>query len=139
MAAWSTASTEFGLRQHVRDASAAVVDLTSVLQSGPVLIARAKHEPECSCRRARHPTSIGQRAVRGEPGRAGGRIVRIGAMHEPPGFDVAQGDGVAGRAHLADLAPPLRWTKLAGGHSNFTYRVDDAGRPHLRHAPAAAR
>jgi aminoglycoside phosphotransferase (APT) family kinase protein len=24
------------------------------------------------------------------------------------------------------LLPPLRWTKLPGGHSNFTYRVDDA-------------
>ena len=24
------------------------------------------------------------------------------------------------------IAPPLVWTKLAGGHSNFTYRVDDA-------------
>ena len=27
---------------------------------------------------------------------------------------------------MPDLAPPLRWTKLAGGHSNFTYRIDDA-------------
>ena len=27
---------------------------------------------------------------------------------------------------VPDLAPPLRWTKLAGGHSNFTYRIDDA-------------
>lgn len=24
------------------------------------------------------------------------------------------------------LRPPLRWTRLTGGHSNFTYRVDDA-------------
>ena len=24
------------------------------------------------------------------------------------------------------VTPPLRWTKLTGGHSNFTYRVDDA-------------
>jgi aminoglycoside phosphotransferase (APT) family kinase protein len=34
-------------------------------------------------------------------------------------------------AWLADQIPslqaPLRWTKLPGGHSNFTYRVDDAG------------
>ena len=28
---------------------------------------------------------------------------------------------------LPELVPPLRWTALAGGHSNFTYRVDDAG------------
>jgi aminoglycoside phosphotransferase (APT) family kinase protein len=26
---------------------------------------------------------------------------------------------------IAGLQPPLRWTKLPGGHSNFTYRVDD--------------
>ena len=36
---------ELGLGQHVRDASAPVVDLASVLKRGPVLIARAKHEP----------------------------------------------------------------------------------------------
>jgi aminoglycoside phosphotransferase (APT) family kinase protein len=44
---------------------------------------------------------------------------------QPTGFDVpavtawlcAQAPGVV---------PPLRWTKLPGGHSNFTYRVDDA-------------
>ncbi len=28
--------------------------------------------------------------------------------------------------HVPGLRPPLRWTKLPGGHSNFTYRVDDA-------------
>jgi aminoglycoside phosphotransferase (APT) family kinase protein len=27
---------------------------------------------------------------------------------------------------IAGLQPPFRWTKLPGGHSNFTYRVDDA-------------
>jgi aminoglycoside phosphotransferase (APT) family kinase protein len=27
---------------------------------------------------------------------------------------------------VTGLQPPLRWTKLPGGHSNFTYRVDDA-------------
>jgi aminoglycoside phosphotransferase (APT) family kinase protein len=31
------------------------------------------------------------------------------------------------RQHLEWLAPPLTWTKLAGGHSNLTYRVTDAG------------
>ena len=37
---------------------------------------------------------------------------------------------------LAGLAPPLRFTKLAGGHSNFTYRVDDeAGRTFVLRRP----
>src|SRR4051812_18495903 len=47
-------------------------------------------------------------------------------QEQPTGFDVA-----SVTAWLSDqvptLVPPLRWTKLAGGHSNFTYRVDDAG------------
>jgi aminoglycoside phosphotransferase (APT) family kinase protein len=47
-------------------------------------------------------------------------------MDVPTGFDT---DRVT--AWLAEridrLQPPLRWTKLPGGHSNFTYRVDDAG------------
>ena len=47
-------------------------------------------------------------------------------MHEPPGFDVGRVTAWLA-AHLDDLAPPLRWTKLAGGHSNLTYRVDDQG------------
>ena len=42
----------------------------------------------------------------------------------PTGFDV---ESVT--AWLADtvpgLVPPLRWTRLTGGHSNFTYRIDD--------------
>ena len=28
--------------------------------------------------------------------------------------------------HVPGLQSPLQWTKLPGGHSNFTYRVDDA-------------
>jgi aminoglycoside phosphotransferase (APT) family kinase protein len=45
-------------------------------------------------------------------------------MHEPTGFDVGTvSDWLA--AHVDGLALPLRWTKLAGGHSNVTYRVDD--------------
>ncbi len=56
-------------------------------------------------------------------------------MSEPTGFDVG-----AVTAWLAErlpgLAPPLRWTKLAGGHSNFTYRVDDqAGRTFVLRRP----
>lgn len=27
--------------------------------------------------------------------------------------------------HAPDLAPPFTWTRLVGGHSNLTYRVDD--------------
>ena len=45
---------------------------------------------------------------------------------QPDGIDVG-----AVTAWLADrldgLAAPLRFTKLAGGHSNFTYLVEDAG------------
>ncbi|MFV0307756.1 MAG: phosphotransferase family protein [Desertimonas sp.] len=29
-------------------------------------------------------------------------------------------------AHVDGLRAPFRWTRLTGGHSNFTYRVDDA-------------
>jgi aminoglycoside phosphotransferase (APT) family kinase protein len=47
-------------------------------------------------------------------------------MAEPTGFDVASVTAwLSGR--IPRLVPPLRWTRLAGGHSNFTYRVDDAG------------
>src|SRR3954471_15030942 len=46
----------------------------------------------------------------------------------PTGFEGARvADWLA--EHVPGLQPPLRWTKLPGGHSNFTYRVDDvAGR-----------
>jgi aminoglycoside phosphotransferase (APT) family kinase protein len=44
--------------------------------------------------------------------------------HSPTGFDAPRVTAwIAER--VPDLAPPLRWTKLAGGHSNFTYRLDD--------------
>jgi len=47
-------------------------------------------------------------------------------MEEPTGFDAKRvTDWLA--EQLPDLVPPLRWTQLAGGHSNFTYRVDDSG------------
>jgi aminoglycoside phosphotransferase (APT) family kinase protein len=46
-------------------------------------------------------------------------------MGEPSGFEVSKvTDWLADR--VPDLVPPLRWTRLEGGHSNFTYRVDDA-------------
>ena len=53
----------------------------------------------------------------------------------PTGFDVP-----AVTAWLAEQVPglvaPLRWTKLAGGHSNFTYRIDDgAGRTMVARRP----
>ena len=28
--------------------------------------------------------------------------------------------------NVEDLSPPLTWTRLEGGHSNLTYRIDDA-------------
>src|SRR4051812_17712378 len=54
---------------------------------------------------------------------------------QPTGFDVA-----SVTAWLSDqlptIVPPLRWTKLAGGHSNFTYRVDDqAGHTYVLRRP----
>jgi aminoglycoside phosphotransferase (APT) family kinase protein len=56
-------------------------------------------------------------------------------MGEPSGFEVAKvTDWLAGR--VPDLVPPLRWTRLEGGHSNFTYRVDDgAGRAMVLRRP----
>ena len=45
-------------------------------------------------------------------------------MHEPAGFDVGNVSAWLA-AHLDGLVLPLRWTQLAGGHSNVTYRVDD--------------
>ena len=43
----------------------------------------------------------------------------------PEGIDAA---GVTGWfvRHAPDVAPPLRFELIAGGHSNLTYRVDDA-------------
>jgi aminoglycoside phosphotransferase (APT) family kinase protein len=43
----------------------------------------------------------------------------------PTGFDVEHVTAWL-TDHVDGLVPPLRWTKLPGGHSNFTYRVDDA-------------
>jgi aminoglycoside phosphotransferase (APT) family kinase protein len=43
----------------------------------------------------------------------------------PTGFDV---DRVTAwlSEQVADLVPPLRWSQLPGGHSNLTYRIEDA-------------
>ena len=53
---------------------------------------------------------------------------------EPEGYNVA-----AVEAWIADnvsgLTPPFTWTRLQGGHSNLTYRIDDT---EGRRPPAAA-
>lgn len=41
-----------------------------------------------------------------------------------PGYDVTAVENWI-RAHVPGLTPPLRWTRLEGGHSNLTYRVVD--------------
>ncbi len=53
----------------------------------------------------------------------------------PDGIDVPAVEAWL-RTQLPDLAPPLLFTKLAGGHSNFTYKVDDtAGRSFVLRRP----
>ncbi len=43
---------------------------------------------------------------------------------DPEGFDrPAVEEWIA--EHVSELSPPLRWTRLEGGHSNLTYRLDD--------------
>jgi aminoglycoside phosphotransferase (APT) family kinase protein len=42
-----------------------------------------------------------------------------------PGYDVAAVEAWIA-ANVTGLRPPLKWTRLEGGHSNLTYRVDDA-------------
>jgi aminoglycoside phosphotransferase (APT) family kinase protein len=43
----------------------------------------------------------------------------------PIGYDPPRVEAwIAG--HVAELAPPLRWTRLEGGHSNLTYLLTDA-------------
>ena len=59
-------------------------------------------------------------------------------MEDPTGFDDERVTAWLAE-RVAGLQPPLRWTKLPGGHSNFTYRVDDAAGRDLRAAPSAAR
>lgn len=42
----------------------------------------------------------------------------------PEGYQVDAVEAWIGD-NVADLTPPLQWTRLEGGHSNLTYRVDD--------------
>ncbi len=44
----------------------------------------------------------------------------------PMGYDVAAVEAWIGQ-HVPSLRPPLTWIRLEGGHSNLTYRIDDAG------------
>ncbi len=41
-----------------------------------------------------------------------------------PGYDVAAVEGWISR-HVSGLTPPLKWTRLEGGHSNLTCRLED--------------
>jgi aminoglycoside phosphotransferase (APT) family kinase protein len=43
----------------------------------------------------------------------------------PEGYDVPRVEAWIA-ANVRDLNPPLTWTRLLGGHSNLTYRIDDA-------------
>ena len=47
------------------------------------------------------------------------------AMAKPEGYDVPAVEAWIGQQAVG-LAPPLAWTRLEGGHSNLTYRIDDA-------------
>jgi len=42
-----------------------------------------------------------------------------------PGYDVPAVEAWIA-ANVPALSLPLRWTRLEGGHSNLTYRLDDA-------------
>ena len=43
---------------------------------------------------------------------------------DPEGYDVTAVENWI-RENVADLQPPFKWTRLEGGHSNLTYRLDD--------------
>ena len=43
----------------------------------------------------------------------------------PEGYDQAAVEAWIAE-HVESLTPPLEWTRLEGGHSNLTYRLDDA-------------
>ena len=63
-------------------------------------------------------------AGRSGPARRAAATRRASTCDAGAGFDVGNVSAWLA-AQLDDLALPLRWTKLAGGHSNVTYRVDD--------------
>ena len=44
----------------------------------------------------------------------------------PPGYDVPAVEAWIAR-NVPALSPPLRWSKLEGGHSNLTYLIEDKG------------
>lgn len=44
----------------------------------------------------------------------------------PEGYNVAAVEAWI-EEHIDSLTPPFQWTRLHGGHSNLTYRLDDAG------------
>src|SRR3954451_9671591 len=52
-------------------------------------------------------------------------VVAVDEQEPPSGFDVVAVSAWL-REQIPAVTPPLRWTKLAGGHSNFTYRIDDS-------------
>jgi aminoglycoside phosphotransferase (APT) family kinase protein len=43
----------------------------------------------------------------------------------PEGYQVAAVEAWIG-THIAELTPPLKWTRLVGGHSNLTYQIEDS-------------
>ena len=43
-----------------------------------------------------------------------------------PGFDTTAVQSWISE-HVSAIRPPLTWTRLEGGHSNLTYRIQDAG------------
>lgn len=46
--------------------------------------------------------------------------------NDPVGYEVPAVEAWVDE-HVASLTPPFAWTKLEGGHSNLTYRIDSAG------------
>ncbi len=43
----------------------------------------------------------------------------------PEGYKVAAVEAWVAK-NISDLRPPFKWTRLLGGHSNLTYRIDDS-------------
>ena len=43
----------------------------------------------------------------------------------PEGYDVAKVEHWISE-NISELSPPLNWTRLEGGHSNLTYRLEDS-------------
>jgi len=75
-----------------------------------------------------YPGSWSQWAADGALRAALGASARGTAAGDPEGIDRAGVESWC-HSHLGELAPPLRYERLAGGHSNLTYLVtDEAGR-----------